>query len=103
MDVFRRAKPYESSPKRTARAATPKPSDATATDRTTDANHPGASRSNQPDAATVVELLRPLVKEPATFESKASLICSALGLDSTATKDIVNTVKENTSSGLKPE
>jgi len=109
--MSRRAKPYEIPPKRpstsTTTAATSKPYDAATTDQTTAANPPETSKTKQPDTATVTRLFQLLipimVREPATFESKATVICAALDLDSVAATDIINAVKQNIPPDSKPE
>jgi hypothetical protein len=107
-EISRRSKPYERprkrSPKPTTTAATPGQFEA---DQTTADILPEASKAKQPDATTVTrlfQLLLPImVKEPLTFESKASAICAALDLDPVTATDIINAVKQNMSGGSKAE
>ena len=102
-DVSRRARPYEIPAKRSSKeattAATPRPSDITTTDQTTTAGPSEIPRMKQPDTTTVTRLFQLLipimVKEPATFESKASAICVTMDLDPTATADMIDTVKRS--------
>ena len=110
-DISRRAKPYETPSKRPSRAATtaatPKPSDTAVADKTTTSGLFEAPKTKQPDATTVTRLFQLLipimVKDPTAFESKASVICAAMDLDTAATADVIDTVKRSLSSDSKSE